>query len=161
MASDIRSLHHVVKKFWIVKAIFVNMKWSIHTDDLVSFGNSILIFFDMRFCTFGCCRYWKEMFFWWVHSLFLLLKKYSSKTKLKIVHTSKCWFLVSRESCDMKLKNSKLFWMTQNYDSCKPIKIQSNAWAELNETAPIPSDQNWCLALWTRQELVFEKELSD
>ena len=121
----IRPLQHVIKKFWIEKAIFVNMKWSIHTDNLVSFGNSILIFFDMRFCTFAN-TWWgngKEMFFWWVHSLFFLLKKYSSKTKLKIVHTSKCWNLVSRESCNMKLKNSKLFWMTQNYDSCEPIKI--------------------------------------
>jgi len=83
MAAKIRSLHHVVKRFRVVKAIFVNMKWSIHTDNLVSFGNSILIFFDMRFCTFRCCGYRKEMFLWWVHSLFLLLKRYSSSRNLE------------------------------------------------------------------------------
>ena len=83
----IRSLHHIIKKFWIEKAILVNTKWSIHTDNLVSFGSSILIFCDMRFCTFRSCDYWKEMFFWWVHSLFLLLKRFSSKTELKTILT--------------------------------------------------------------------------
>ena len=48
---NIQSFEHVIKKFWIVKTIFMNMKWSIRTDNFVPFRFSILIYSCMWFCT--------------------------------------------------------------------------------------------------------------
>ena len=89
----------------------MNMKWSIQTDNLISFGFPFLIFFDMRFRT-ATRRVDCEVRFTPTHCLFSVFSK--SKT-----FDSKCLWFSPRNVGFIQLK---IFWWFNSVTNQEPIK---------------------------------------